>query len=324
MQRFIEIPTIDISALFTNNLEAKKVVADQIHAVCRNGPGFFHISNHGIDVIKLQNTVSKFFRTLNEAEKFNLAVKGYNKDNSHSNYGFYMFEDTIPEEKFAYSNPGFAETSHLVTSDRYHLQEASVWPDAEKHIGFRDFCEKYYWDMFNLSLKLLQGFSISLGKDTNFFDQYIDPKDNSSYVSFIKTSLMDSYPEVKKAKDGTKLGFLEHQDISLISLAFQTPVPNVQVEIDGEYFDIPVSDEDLLVLCGTYMSYITHDYYPAMHHRVKFVNAERFCMPFFVNLNHDVMIEPFFPNQAQQTSYRKPVLYRDYWDEAVSALQARL
>lgn len=324
MQRFIDIPTVDISPLFTDDLEAKKAVANQIHAACWNGPGFFHISNHGIDITKLQNTVYNFFKTLTETEKLNIAVNACNKNNLNPSNGFYTsMGGTKPDEKFVYANPNFVNTNPL-EANNHCLEETNVWPVDKKYADFRDFCEKYYWGMFNLSSKLLQGFAIALGKDTNFFDQYFKAEDNTSSISLIKCSVMQSHPNVKKADDGTEVNFAEHQDVSLISIAFITPLPNVQVKINGEYFDVPVSDENFLVHCGSYMSYITHDYFPAMYHRAKFINAERLCLPFFVNLNPNTMIEPFFPNQIPQTSYRRPILYGDYWNDAVNALLAQM
>ena len=42
-----KIPTIDISALYGNNLKSKQNVAAQINAAC-TGCGFFQISNHDL------------------------------------------------------------------------------------------------------------------------------------------------------------------------------------------------------------------------------------------------------------------------------------
>lgn len=314
MQKFIDIPVIDIAPLLLNNdLNAKNMVADQINVACR-GSGFFYISNHGIDVYKLQSVVYDFFNTITEDEKFNIAVNAYNKSSTHNHLGYYLpIPDKKPSERFVYSNPNFTDKHPLVISGK---REFNIWPNDQQLQGFRNFCERYYWDMINLASKLLQGFALSLGKDQQFFDQYLTAKNNLSAIAFIKRPFMEKCPEVQKDKGGTKVCFGEHKDVSLISIAFQTPIANVQVKIDGEYFDIPASDEYLLVHCGSYMSYITYDYFPAMDHRVRFVNAERLCLPFFVDLDYEAKIEPFLPHDSLQSAGRDPIEYGEYLQKA--------
>lgn len=319
MQKFIDIPTIDISSLiFSDDLNAKNIIAEKISYACR-GPGFFYVSNHGIDINKLQNVVYNLFKTITDTEKFNIATKAYNKSNSNEHVGYYMpIADKKPAERFLYANPNFTNTHDFVVSKN---REINVWPDDKKHLGFKDFCEHHYWCMFNLASKLLQVFAISLGKEQSFFNKYLSTENTLSTISFIRRPFMEKYPVLQKADDGTKICFGEHKDVSLISIAFQTPIPNVQVKIDNEYFDIPVSDENLLVHCGSYMSYVTYDYFPAFDHRVKFINAERLCLPFFLDLDYHAAIEPFSPSgEVDKSCLRPPIEYGEYLKRAREAL----
>ena len=318
MEKFIDVPVIDVSPLLIDSdLSAKNMIADQISVACR-GSGFFYISNHGIDICKLQSVVYNFFNTITNDEKFKIAVNAYNKNSTHKHLGYYLpIPDKKLAERFIYSNPNFTDKHPLVTSG---MREVNIWPDSQQLKEFRIFCERYYWDMFNLASKLLHAFALSLGKNQQFFDQYLTAEDNLSAIAFIKRPFMEKYPEVQKDKNGTKICFGEHKDVSLISIAFQTPIANVQVKINGEYFDIPASDEYLLVHCGSYMSYITYDYFPAVDHRVRFVNAERLCLPFFVDLDYEAKIEPFLPYGSLQSAVRKPIKYGEYLEKARNKL----
>jgi hypothetical protein len=49
-----EIPVIDLSRLFSDNLEERKDLAKEIRAAAKN-TGFFYIKNHGIEEEKMAN-----------------------------------------------------------------------------------------------------------------------------------------------------------------------------------------------------------------------------------------------------------------------------
>ncbi len=307
MSTFIDIATIDISPLSGNNLTSKLYVANQISAACKE-TGFFYISSHGIDVRKLQKVANKFFGTITQYEKWNLAINAYNKNNSRNHSGYYMaMPGKKAVESFYYLNPNFT-VDHPMIKAKNQMHEVNVWPDPEKHPDFRQFCEGYYWNMYHLSLVLLRGFALALGKSENFFDSYFHADDTLCSATLIRYPFLENYPPVKIASDGTKISFGEHQDVSLISIAFQTPIPNAQVEMADGFYDVPTSDENLLVHCGTYMAYITNNYFHAPNHRVKHVNAERLCLPFFVKPSYNTMIRPFTANNREAETNSPPVI----------------
>lgn len=84
---------------------------------------------------------------------------------------------------------------------------------------------------------------------------------------------------------------------------------------DG-FKDIPSSDDCFLVNAGGYMARITNNYYEAPIHRVKWVNAERLSLPFFVMLGFDSTIQPFVPHKPEEKSKMTPLSYGDYFYKA--------
>jgi isopenicillin-N synthase len=190
--------------------------------------------------------------------------------------------------------------------------EVNIWPDERKYPTLRQFYETYYWSVFNLTSVLLRGFALALGRDELFFDTHFIAADTLSAVSLIRYPHLENYPPLETGPDGVKLSFEHHQDVSLITVLYQTPVPNLQVETAEGYLDIPTSGDCLLVNCGTFMANMTNDYYHAPVHRVKFINAERLSIPFFANLSYRSVIEPFVPHQPGEISRNRAVPYGEY------------
>lgn len=316
---YIDIPIIDVSSLFGDDIDAKMDAANQIRLACR-GTGFFYASNHGVDVEKLQDITDNFHQTMTDDEKWDLAINAYNKDNFHTRSGYYMaIKGRKAVESYAYINPSFNE-EHLMVKSGVPLYEVNAWPDPVKHPYFQPFCEGYYWDMIRLSSLLLRGFALALGKEESFFDTYLSTNDTLSSVRLIRYPYLKDYPPVVTAADGTKLGFGDHLDVSLITILFQTPVPNLQAETSRGWRDVPTSSDNFLVNCGTYMAYITNNYFHAPNHRVKHVNTERYSLPFFVNLAYHTAIHPFTPHKTEKETNVPPIPHGKFLEDGFNAL----
>lgn len=297
------VPIIDIAPLFKEDMNAKLEVAAQIDEVCR-GSGFFYISNHGVDMAKLFKTSTEFHLKIKEEEKKRIAIAAWNPENKKQvRNGYQPASEKKPVEMFCYLNPAF-------TPQHPHIQqglpgcEVNVWPKEEDHPCFRQYCESYYDDCTRITDALLKGFSLALGKEESYFQQYFKKDDTLSSVVLIRYPYLENYPQVQVSKDGQKLGFGAHQDVDLIVVLAQTDVQNLQAETsDGTFRDVPPSDQHFLVNVGTYMDYLTHGAYRAVWHRVKHINTERLSIPFFVNLGYNDAPEPFFPRPEDREAY---------------------
>jgi isopenicillin-N synthase len=315
----VDVPTIDISPLYGDVVDAKRRVAREISAACR-GSGFFYAANHGIDLCALQEVTTDFHRSMTEAEKWSLAIHAYNPDNPRSRNGYYMaVKGKKANESFCYLNPSFTPQHPMIVA-KMPMHEVNIWPDEASHPGLRGFYETYYWSVFRLSSMLLRGFALALGKDEQFFEPCFSRADTLSAVSLIRYPYLEDYPPVKTGADGTKLSFERHKDVSLITLVYQTPVPNLQVETATGYRDVPTSGDCYVVNCGTYMAHITNDYFPAPMHRVAFINAERLSIPFFAHFGWSSTIEPFTPHDPRGISANGPVPYGQYLEKGLQEL----
>jgi isopenicillin-N synthase len=319
MNRPADVPTIDVSPLFGSDPEAKLSVAKEIDSACR-GSGFFYAAGHGINIHRLQDVVEEFHRRMTDEEKFRLAINAYNAANPHVRNGYYL---AVPGRKavesFCYLNPSFTP-DHPRIRARTPMHEVNRWPDEARHAGFRAYCEQYYRDVFGLSLALLRGLALALGRDEHYFDAHVRLEDSLSAVSLIRYPRMEHYPPVRTGPDGRALSFEDHLDVAIITVLFQSPVPNLQVETAEGWQDVPVSADNFLVNCGTFMPHLTNGYYRAPNHRVTFVNAARLSLPFFVHAGHDSVMEPFHPDGPRESGGNPAVPYGEYVQRGLQAL----
>jgi isopenicillin-N synthase len=318
MSRQAEVPTIDITPLFATDRAEKRRVAAEIDRACR-GDGFFFAAGHGINVHLLQDVVEAFHQRMTTEEKRRIAIHAYNDANPHVRNGYYM---AIPGKKavesFCYLNPAFTpDHPRIVAGTPMH--EVNWWPDESVHPGFRAYCEDYFRRMLALSRVLLRGFALALGRDESYFDAHVSEEDTLSAVSLIRYPRLEHYPAVKTASDGERLSFEDHLDVSIITVLFQTPIPNLQVESADGWLDLPVSADDFLINAGTFLEHLTNGYYRAPNHRVKFINSARLSLPFFVHAGHASRLEPFHPGGMLATG-NSAINYGDYLQHGLRAL----
>lgn len=319
MSKHASVPVIDISGLSGNDADLKKEIADQIDRACR-GSGFFYAANHGVDLAALQKTTTDWHMAMTDQEKWDLAINAYNPANPRVRNGYYMaIKGKKANESFCYLNPAFNDEHPMIRAG-LPSHEVNIWTDADRHPGMQQYYERYFSEVFDVSATILRGFAIALGRDEAFFEPHFTKMDTLSAVSLIRYPYLDDYPPVKTGPDGEKLSFEHHQDVSLITVLYQTAVPNLQVETNEGYLDIPVSDQHFLVNCGTYMAHLTNDYYPAPVHRVKYINAERLSIPFFANLSYNSEIAPFVPPHHAHAGTNQTVSYGEFLQHGLLGL----
>ena len=322
--KFANVPRIDVSPLQGNDLASKLEVARAIDAASRD-TGFFYAVNHGIDVNRLSEQTRKFHMSIGDDEKWNLAIRAYNPANSRKIRNGYSLP--IPGKKavesYCYLNPAF-QPDHPRIQSETPLHEVNDWPAETEHPGFRQFAEDYYRDAWGLSTALLRGYALALGRSEDFFTRHFRTSDTLSSVVLIRYPYLDPYPEpaIKTAADGEKLSFEWHEDVSLITVLYQSQVQNLQVQTPDGWHDIEADDNGYLINCGSYMAHITNNYYPAPIHRVKWVNEERQSLPFFVNLGWDDTIQPWSPEEttAPDGDHRPAISYGEYLQNGLTGL----
>ena len=98
------------------------------------------------------------------------------------------------------------------------------------------------------------------------------------------------YPYNPDIKDAEGIG--AHTDYECFTLLLPT-APGLQaLNKAGEWIDIPLIENTLVMNIGDMMEILSNGKYLATKHRVKKVSEERYSFPLFCACNYDTVIEP--------------------------------
>jgi isopenicillin N synthase-like dioxygenase len=170
----------------------------------------------------------------------------------------------------------------------------NLWP--ERPAELRDIWTAYYRTMGSLAASLMRTFALALGLPEGFFDTKID-----KHISRLRVR---NYPAQSVAPAPGQIRAGAHSDYgSLTILATEDKPGGLQVcNAAGEWVDVPIVDDCLIVNIGDLLARWTNDTWVSTLHRV--VNppagagaeSRRQSLVFFHNPNYDAVIESLVPD----------------------------
>ncbi|XP_047341953.1 jasmonate-induced oxygenase 2-like [Impatiens glandulifera] len=279
------IPVIDISAagLSSSQSDSLAKVAAEIGKACKDW-GFFQIVNHGVPA---------HFRERAEAASRNFFTqsveeKGKVRRGELNPMGYYDGEHTknVRDWKevfdFVVDNPTILPASHDPDDKEVKLI-FNQWPEYPP--DFRSACENYAKEIENLSFRLLELISLSLGLP----EKQLNPSFENQ-TSFLRLNYYPKCPIPHLA-----LGVGRHKDAGGLTVLSQDDVGGLEVKrkTDGEWVRVKPIPNAYIVNVGDIIQVLSNDRYESVEHRVM-VNSERerFSIPFFFNPGHHTMVEP--------------------------------
>jgi isopenicillin N synthase-like dioxygenase len=301
--QLLDVPVIDIAPFLRGAPADKARVAEQVGRACRD-IGFLVIQGHGIDPVlsERMRAVSRAFFDLPLAEKARVARPA--KDVARG----YI---ALDEESLARSRDPGAYGSDLNESlmigpvDRPPAAYAdapaagrhfapNLWP--ERPAELRETWTAYYGTMGSLAASLMRIFALALGLPEAFFDAKID-----KHISRLRVR---NYPAQRVPPAPGQIRAGAHSDYgSLTILATEDKPGGLQVcNAAGEWVDVPIVDDCLIVNIGDLLARWTNDTWVSTLHRV--VNppagagaeSRRQSLVFFHNPNYDAVIESLVPD----------------------------
>jgi len=300
--QLLDVPVIDIAPFLRGAPADKARVAEQVGRACRD-IGFLVIQGHGVDrgLSERMRAVSRAFFDLPLAQKARVARPA--KDVARG----YI---ALDEESLARSRDPGAYGSDLNESlmigpvDRPPTAYAdapaagrhfapNLWP--ERPAQLRETWTAYYRTMGSLAATLMRIFALALALPEGFFDTKID-----RHISRLRVR---NYPAQRVAPAPGQIRAGAHSDYgSLTILATEDKPGGLQVcNAAGEWVDVPIVDDCLIVNIGDLLARWTNDTWVSTLHRV--VNppagagaeSRRQSLVFFHNPNHDAVIESLVP-----------------------------
>ncbi len=176
----------------------------------------------------------------------------------------------------SYSLPGTSKEDHQ------KLRGENVWP--QEISDFRNTCESYYNQMFLLGKSLLRIFAQAFDLPENYFDAYTQhPPAQLRLLNYLSDPRLNGQEDVAMGA---------HTDYECFTFLYQTS-PGIQGDIhrDGEFINLPVFKNTLLMITGDMMHFMTNGYLRSLYHRVINNGAQRLSFPFFMNFDFETQVE---------------------------------
>lgn len=290
---FQSLPEVDVSGLYSPELEARRAAAQALVTACREA-GFFYLTGHRVTpeaVAGLLSQAATFFRQSSE-QKLDYYI---GKSPNHRGYvppGEEVFYGGARDQKEAFDLCFEAPDGALPLRPN-PFSGANVWPALP---GFREAVAAYYAAVFALGRTLLHGFALGLGLPESFFDQFV-----TAPPSQLR---MLHYPPNPGAE--VTVGIGAHTDYECFTILLPTS-PGLEVMNGaGEWIDAPPQPGAFVVNIGDTLEMWTNGLLTATSHRVRKVSEERYSFPLFFACDYEVEVAPLPQFVSEERPSRYP------------------
>ncbi|CAN8289932.1 unnamed protein product [Cochlearia groenlandica] len=283
--------TIEVSSLNCIDLSDKNfnnsVVS--VKQACLDS-GFFYVINHGINeelMVDVFEQSKKFFALpLDEKMKVlrNEKHRGYtpvldetldpeNQVNGDHKEGYYIGIE-VPKEDPHWDKPFYGP---------------NPWPDSDVLPGWRETMEKYHQEALKVSKDIARLLALALDLDVNYFDK------PEMLGKPIATMRLLRYQGISDPSKGI-YACGAHSDFGMMTLLATDGVMGLQICKDKnakpqkwEY--VPPIRGAFIVNLGDMLERWSNGFFKSTLHRVLGNGQERYSIPFFVEPNHDCLVE---------------------------------
>ena len=292
------IPVVDIEDFRDDDTAGKDRVAKEVTRAFEN-VGFMTIVGHGFPrelVAKTRKAASAFFelpvkRKLQFVSQANKLLRGYLPVGGEAaSLADHKGGPAIPDLKEAFSiGPVDVTEETLSLAQATAAYAPNLWPESPA--DFRVAAETYYREMELLVFRMLKIFAYALELPEQFFASYFD-----KHSCLLR---MQNYPEQEVEPEPGQLRIGEHTDYGAFTLVNADDAPG-GLQVLGrskEWIDVIPAPDSFVVNISDMMMTWTNDRWISNTHRV--VNpprgvqnaTRRLAIVFFVNPNHDALIE---------------------------------
>jgi len=279
-----EIPLIDFTPFREGDPTARRRVADQIARACET-IGFFYLSGHGVSETLRSDIFDRadaFFHLPAEDKERVRATEAWNRGwvcpdrDTTLNANSRLFEQYRIQRDLAPDDPDLHSGSVFRQPNR--------WPSQVP--GFDRTSIAYFEAMSALARDLLHAFALGLGLPEERFDRY--------FTKPISQISMMYYPPLPPSVGAEIKNTSAHTDDGAVVILAQGAVPGLEVKsVDGRWLAAPPVPGAFTINVGNMMMWWTNGRYRSTLHRVRNTSeVERYSVPFFLNADETVVIEP--------------------------------
>jgi len=278
MQKHV-LPLVDISRLQSADPADRHSVARELDQACVDA-GFLYIRGAQLngDLFRGLLARAQAYFALDHATKMQSYI---GLSENHSGYV------PVGEEQFGVGTRDLKEAfdvnyDYRLAQGRRPLVGPNLWPAMP---GFREDVLAYYQHVKAIGHQLFRAFALALGLDEDHFDAHLQHP--PSQLRLIH------YPFDAEAEDRPGIG--AHTDYECFTLLFAT-APGLQVVgKDGEWIDVPLIEDTMIMNISDMMEIMSNGRYVATKHRVRKVREERYSFPLFFACDYDHVVAPIAP-----------------------------
>lgn len=292
-----EIPVIDFAPFLQGDPADRRAVAAEMAMACET-IGFFYLTGHGVpeDLRSAIFDQSAAFFHLPLAERQQAAATSdWYRGWIASQPGETLSRDSRVFEQYRIQKDLSADDPDVLSGSVFY--KPNRWP-----AGLPDFggaCNRYYEAMLGLSRQLLHAFALGIGLPEDRFDAYFDKP-------LCQLSMM-YYPSLPDDADMEVTNTVSHTDEGPLTILAQGAVSGLEVKRrDGTWIAAPPIPGAYTINVGDMMMWWSNGRYLSNYHRVRNKSrVERFSVPFFLNPDHDTVVEPLseFVRKDGKTNY---------------------
>lgn len=278
------LPLVDISKMQSEQLSDRLEVAKALDQACKD-VGFLYLKGDQFNFYFARALILVAQRYFQQ----DTATKMQHYIGLSKNHSGYV---PIGEEQFSGNSYDLKEAydvnyDYCGEMTQFPLLGPTLWPNDEV---FKQTVSDYYSHLRGISEQIFQAFALALNVDEHFFDAKI-----THATSQLRLIHYPYNPEVKDAE-----GIGAHTDYECFTLLLPT-APGLQVlNKQGEWIDIPLIENTLVMNIGDMMEILSNGKYLATKHRVRKVAEERYSFPLFCACNYDTVIEPVPSHEPAQ------------------------
>ncbi|KAG9696786.1 putative gibberellin 3-beta hydroxylase, partial [Aureobasidium melanogenum] len=294
------IPVIDAARIWSDKIEDRKAVAEEIR-IASHEIGFFYLINHGIDQKYADEAMqqAKRFFALPEQKKMEVFTGlvpneyvGYHPMECYNRNGW-KHQDLSEAFNWAY------DASEDPLAEDKTQASVSIWPSDLP--GFRESLYAYHTKLLALSRRLTGIFALALHLPEEYFDQYIRQPEAGMRILH--------YPEQKHSADDQN-GIGAHTDVECFTIVTQDSAGGLEVlSKSGAWIKAnPIPGSFVVNIADSFMRQ-TNDFFVSTIHRV--INKsgkERYSAPFFFGFDRAKLLEPVPTCVSDENPMKYPVM----------------
>lgn len=267
---FREIPVVSLSEWTAPDAD-RAAFADRLRSICHE-VGFFQLVDHEVSHAFIEDyfdALRRFFAlpdaTKARIEKVNSPwFRGWERVGAELTDNSVDHREQVDIWTELPPRPRDAQPPYL------RLDGPNQWLDEETLPGFRSLVERFQREMGAIADELMAAMCGGLGLAPDQLEKVFGER-RSSLVKLIH------YPATPPGEAGVNA----HHDAGFLTLLWQHGVAGLQaLNQDGEWIDVPPSEDAIVVNLGEILQSMTGNYFVATTHRV-ITSEERYSSGYF-------------------------------------------